>query len=180
MCFLTSGCFSGRRRPRRCRPGRRCRRRIHGAPSPAARCHRGACGWRFPLLLCLESLSTDVVVLLPVFVLTKGPTIPCGVAATAGFTGLAPAVPAALTRVFLLVNNSKCILRCLPLGFCHRPLHLGSLCGDHFMGFPFSFRHCFLKLCHCLAFHLVHSFLSFLPDLLWHISRSGPVKEIPM
>lgn len=64
-----------------------------------------------------------------------------------------------LAGVFLLVDDGQSILRCLPLGLSHRTFHLGSLCGNHVMGFPLCLRHSLLQLRHCLSLHLVHSLL---------------------
>ena len=50
------------------------------------------------------------MVFLPVFVLTEGPAVAGGVTATARLAGLAPAVPAALAGVLLLVDDSQGIL----------------------------------------------------------------------
>ena len=77
-------------------PGGGGRRRVHRAPGPAAGRDGGADSGRVPLLLGLQGLAADVVVLLPVFVLAKGATIPGGVAAAAGLAGLPAAVPATL------------------------------------------------------------------------------------
>ena len=77
-------------------PGGGGRRRVHRAPGPAAGRDGGADGGRVPLLLGLQGLSTDVVVLLPVFVLAKGATVPGRVTAAAGLAGLPAAVPATL------------------------------------------------------------------------------------
>lgn len=46
----------------------------------------------------LQTLATDVVVLLPVFVLAEGAAVARCVAAAARLTGLASTVPAALER----------------------------------------------------------------------------------
>lgn len=50
-------------------------------------------------------MTTDMVVLLPVFVLTEGAAVASRVAAAARLTGFPPAVPAAFTGVLLLVDD---------------------------------------------------------------------------
>lgn len=50
------------------------------------------------LLLSLQGLTAHMVMLLPVFMLAEGAAVACRVAAAARLTGLASAVPAALTH----------------------------------------------------------------------------------
>ena len=69
---------------------------VHGAPGPTVGRDGGADGRCVPLLLGLQGLSTDVVVLLPVFVLAKGATVSGCVTAAAGLAGFTAAIPATL------------------------------------------------------------------------------------
>ncbi len=70
---------------------------VRWAAGAAAGGGRGADGGRcLALLLSLQSLATYVVVLFPVLVLAEGSAVTRRVAAAAGLTRLAPAIPAAL------------------------------------------------------------------------------------
>lgn len=54
-----------------------------------------------------QALTTDVVVLLPVFVLAEGAAVTSCVAAAARLTGFPPAVPAALVRQWGEIKNKS-------------------------------------------------------------------------
>lgn len=69
---------------------------VHWAPSPTTGCDRGADSGRVSLLWGLQGLSTDVVMLLPVFMLTKRATVSGCVTATARLTCFPATVPATL------------------------------------------------------------------------------------
>lgn len=159
MCRLARGRLYGGRGPRGGGPRGGCWWRVHRAPGPAGGRGGGADGGRVPLLLGLQGLSADVVVLLPVLVLAKGAAVPGRVAAAAGFTCFTTTIPAALTGVLLLIDDSQRVLCRLPLGLGHRALHLGALGRDHVMGFPLGLGHSLLQLGHCLALHLVDGLL---------------------
>lgn len=93
---LARGCLYGGRGPRGGRPRGGCWWCVHRAPGPTVRRDGGADSRRIPLLLGLQGLSTDVVVLLPVFVLAKRATVSGCVTAAAGFTRFTATIPATL------------------------------------------------------------------------------------
>lgn len=156
---LARGCLYGGRGPRSSWPWGGCWWCVHRAPSPTVGRDGGADRRRVPLLLSLQGLSTDVVVLFPVFVLAKWATVSGCVTAAAGFTCFTATIPATLAGILLLIDDSERVLCRLPLGLCDCALHLCTLCRNHVVGFPLSFRHGLLQLSHRLALHLINSLL---------------------